>query len=122
MKKDFLFLFVGLLFVAAAILVISNSQLTGNQIINVEDQTMRETVVILNSTFLPENLTIEKGTIISWKNTDSSEHNLVITNGVKIEDKNLAQGETFENWFSKSGTYTITLTDNPNVKGLIIVK
>jgi plastocyanin len=122
MKKDFLFLFIGLLVVAAAVLVFYNSPITGNQIINVEDQTIKEFITISNSTFYPSNLTIEKGTIVSWKNMDSFSHNLIISNGVVIKDNILNPGETFENWFSKSGNYIITSNGEPNMVGIIIVK
>jgi len=75
-------------------------------------------ILIEFQAFSPSNLTIEKGTTVTWLNTDHDFHKI---KGDKFESNNLTRGDTFSYLFDKAGTYDYMDALNPSVKGKIIV-
>jgi plastocyanin len=76
------------------------------------------TILIQNSTFNPNHLTIEKGTTVIWLNTDRDTYKI---KSDKFESKDLNKGDSFSYTFKESGTYSYADASRPSIKGEITV-
>ena len=90
-----------------------------------QDQAVQEPsdnnqVLINNFAFAPKELTIDKGTVVTWKNDDSASHT-VVSQGL-FTSKTLGKGEEFIFKFDKPGEYDYICSIHPLMKGKIIVK
>ena len=77
--------------------------------------------------FVPETLTVSKGTTITWTNGDSTLHTVTSgsaesgNSGTEFDSSYLAAGKTFQHQFSTSGTFDYYCTLHPYMKGKVIV-
>jgi plastocyanin len=77
--------------------------------------------------FVPETLTVSKGTIITWTNGDSTLHTVTSgsaesgNSGTEFDSSYLAAGKTFQHQFSTSGTFDYYCTLHPFMKGKVVV-
>src|SRR6478672_6758950 len=61
--------------------------------------------------FVPDTLTVSKGTTVSWTNGDSTLHTVTSgsaeggNSGTEFDSSYLAEGKTFQHQFSSSGTF-----------------
>ncbi len=78
-------------------------------------------VVLKDSKFSPDRITVEQGTTVTWTNEDSTDHNVTEVNGV-FKSENFGKGETFTYTFDKPGTYNYACTLHPpSMKGAVVV-
>jgi plastocyanin len=77
-------------------------------------------VSIVNYSFSPSSLTINKGTIVTWTNNDNVEH--AITSLTNFNSNNVDPSKTYSHMFSIVGTYNYYDPLNPNMTGTVIVK
>ncbi len=76
------------------------------------------TIVIRGFAFDPSNLTVEKGTKVTWLNGD------YITYKIKsnlFESRNMTRGDTFSYTFNETGNYDYSEVANPSMKGRVTV-
>src|SRR6185369_7638957 len=59
--------------------------------------------------FVPNPATVTQGTVVTWSNTDSTNHDIVSDTGV-WDSGRLATGESFRFTFGARGTYTYHCT------------
>lgn len=77
-------------------------------------------VRITNFVFGPPNLTIDKGTTVTWTNGDAFDHSIVATD-LTFRSDNIGQDATFEYTFDTSGEYAYVCGIHPQMKGTITV-
>ena len=79
--------------------------------------------------FVPETLTVSKGTTVSWTNGDSTLHTVTSGSpefgnsgiGTEFDSSYLAVGKTLQHQFNISGTFDYYCTLHPYMKGKIVV-
>jgi plastocyanin len=80
-------------------------------------------VVIDDYAFVPAELRIPAGTVVSWENRDSSPHNVVSSvNPRTFRSRTMATGETFEFIFEMPGTHRYFCSLHPHMQGVVIVE
>ena len=77
--------------------------------------------------FVPDTLTVSKGTTVSWTNGDSTLHTVTSgsaesgNSGTEFDSSYLAAGKTFQHPFNTAGTFDYYCTLHPYMKGKVIV-
>ncbi|CZQ80353.1 cupredoxin [Trichococcus palustris] len=82
-------------------------------------QVAENTIIIKNFDFSPKEMTIKKGTTLTWINKDGPTHNIV---GDAFKSGDLKTGDTFEFTFNETGTFAYHCGLHPNMTGTIIVE
>jgi plastocyanin len=85
------------------------------------DQTNKTSVSISiqNFAFDPADLTISKGTAVTWTNNDSAPHQIKSTT---FNSSSLGKGQTFSFTFNDAGTFDYSCAIHPSMLGKIVVK
>jgi len=86
--------------------------------------TSSSTIFIGSLGFTPPVLTIERGVTVTWVNKDNRPHSVRSTRSAPetFTSKPLLTGEVFYHTFSRAGTYDFYSTDDPSIRGTVIVK
>jgi nitrite reductase (NO-forming) len=77
--------------------------------------------------FVPDTLTVSKGTTVSWTNGDSTLHTVTSgsaeagNSGTEFDSSYLAAGKTFQHQFNIAGTFDYYCTLHPYMKGKVVV-
>ena len=77
--------------------------------------------------FVPDTLTVSKGTTVSWTNGDSTLHTVTSgspeggNSGTEFDSSYLAAGKTFQHLFNTAGTFDYYCTLHPYMKGKVVV-
>jgi plastocyanin len=77
--------------------------------------------------FVPDTLTVSKGTTVSWTNGDSTLHTVTSgspeagNSGTEFDSSYLAAGKTFQHQFNTAGTFDYYCTLHPYMKGKVVV-
>ncbi len=77
--------------------------------------------------FVPETLTVSKGTTVSWTNEDTTLHTDTSgsaesgNSGTEFDSSYLAAGKTFQHPFNTAGTFDYYCTLHPYMKGKVVV-
>ena len=80
------------------------------------------TVEIKNFDFTPANITVKKGTKVTWTNRDSVEHTVTETDGKTGPGSQLlAQGESYSFTYDTAGTFAYDCMPHPYMKGTVTV-
>lgn len=83
-----------------------------------------DAVTIENYAFSPANITVKKGTTVTWTNNDTVEHNVEFDETPASGDKvgpMLAKGETYSFTFDTTGTFGYICSPHPYMKGVVTV-
>ena len=78
-------------------------------------------IKIDNFTFGPGNLTVAKGTAVTWTNQDDIPHSIVLT-ALGVRSKVLDTDKAFAYQFDKAGTFSYICGLHPFMHGQIVVK
>lgn len=78
-------------------------------------------VKIDNFKFGPANLTVSKGTSVTWTNQDDIPHSIVIT-ALGTHSKVMDTDQAFTYQFDKAGTYSYVCGLHPFMHGQVVVK
>jgi plastocyanin len=78
-------------------------------------------VTIHDLGFSPANITVKKGTTVTWTNNDSVSHTVTSDSGSTLNSKNLGNGETFSFTFNAVGTFAYHCTIHPSMHGKVTV-
>jgi len=70
---------------------------------------------------VPNPAAVAQGTVVTWSNTDSTNHDIVSDTGV-WDSGRLATGESFRFTFATRGTYTYHCSIHPGMTGTIVVQ
>lgn len=94
-----------------------------NENTNTPQAALPNSVEIENMAFKQNNISVKKGTTVTWTNKDDVQHNI---NPDQPSDsfkgsELLNKGETYSFTFDTAGTYTYHCTPHPFMKGTITV-
>jgi plastocyanin len=78
-------------------------------------------VSIDNFSFSPKEITVGKGTTVTWVNRDDVPHT-VVNGGKGFRSKALDTDDQFSFTFTEAGTYTYFCSVHPMMTGKVIVK
>ncbi len=84
-------------------------------------QSAPNTIAITNFTFSPSSMTVSKGTVVKWQNSDGVGHSSTSDNG-KWDTGIIPQGGSASVRFDTSGTYTYHCSAHPMMKASITVQ
>jgi plastocyanin len=80
------------------------------------------TVSITKAGFVPATLTIPNGDSVTWKNNDTTNHQIVSDNGSFTTTRVLAPGDSATRIFPQAGTFTYHDASNTALKGTVTVQ
>lgn len=137
MKKAIIFWIVGIVVLVVLALVLSHrgseireEQTPQNQTSTSQNQTSSDTntqsqssngITIKDMAFTPSEITVKKGTLVTWTNMDSVEHNITKDSGDGPASDNLSQGEAYSFKFENTGTFKYHCGLHPTMTGTVIV-
>lgn len=75
---------------------------------------------IIDYSFAPPELTIVKGSTVTWTNEDAVQHSIVSDSGL-FESDLFSKGETFSHTFDAVGEYSYTCRLHPSMTATVIV-
>lgn len=81
----------------------------------------RVEVSIANFAYQPANVTTGTGSTIVWTNRDTVAHTVTADDG-SFDSGSIASGDTFEQRFDKSKSYSYTCSFHPQMKGIITIQ
>jgi len=79
-------------------------------------------VFIINFSYMPSTITIDRGETIIWINKDSDEHSVTSDSGRELNSSFLSKNESYSHTFNRAGTYSYHCTPHLYMKGTVIVK
>jgi plastocyanin len=85
--------------------------------------TPQTTILIGSASVNPQIMVVDRGVTVTWLNTDMGLHTIISDKGnpESFLSYPLADNDEFQWTFTMPGTYGYHCTDNPNIKGTIIV-
>jgi plastocyanin len=84
--------------------------------------TATDKVTIQNFAFSPTNITIAKGTTVTWTNKDSTAHTVTETDGKSGPNSgDVNPGSSYMFTFSQPGTYSYHCSIHPEMTGTVTV-
>jgi len=102
---------------AAAVAVAAHAGIS----LNADEQSLPAKVTIDNFSFTPKEMTVSKGTQVTWINQDDVPHTVVATNKA-FRSKALDTDDQFSFTFTEVGTYDYFCSVHPMMTGKVIVK
>ncbi|HSW80299.1 MAG TPA: cupredoxin family copper-binding protein [Candidatus Saccharimonadales bacterium] len=80
-------------------------------------------VTIDNFAFSPANITVKKGTAVTWTNNDSATHNVKETDGKSggPNSQDLPNGQSYTFTFNTVGTFNYHCSIHPDMTGTVTV-
>jgi plastocyanin len=79
-------------------------------------------VTIEDFAFNPSNITVERGTVVTWTNEGNADHTVTETDGQDgPKSEHLAPGESYAFTFNTLGTYRYNCSLHPNMTGIVTV-
>ncbi|MGH8860636.1 MAG: plastocyanin/azurin family copper-binding protein [Jatrophihabitantaceae bacterium] len=79
------------------------------------------TVTVKNFAFNAANLTVKKGTKVTWKFEDDTNHNVTSSNG-KFKSKDMSKGGTYSFTFNTPGKYSYICSIHQYMTGSVTVQ
>jgi plastocyanin len=86
-----------------------------------EEKSAAGNITIDNFSFTPREITVAKGTTVTWVNHDDVPHT-VVSPDKKFKSKALDTDDSFSFTFNDSGTYAYFCSVHPMMTGKVIVK
>jgi plastocyanin len=81
----------------------------------------RHTVDIKQMQFNPGSLTINKGDVVTWRNSDDRDHTVTAGDG-SFDSGKLSPGDSFSQTFKSSGNFSYGCSYHPRMKGQVAVR
>ena len=79
-------------------------------------------VTITNFSFSPTDVTVKKGTTVTWTNNDSVQHTVTVDSGDDgPKSQPRASGQTYSFTFNDEGTFNYHCTFHPEMHGTVTV-
>jgi amicyanin len=83
--------------------------------------TSSKEVSIADMAFSPANITVKKGTTITWTNNDSVGHDVIADSGNGPNSQILQKGQTYSFTYDIAGTFSYHCGVHPSMKGKVTV-
>lgn len=80
-------------------------------------------VGIVDFAFQPADITVKRGTTVTWTNTDAIRHDVTSSDGIENgpQSELLAQGESYSFTFDEVGEFTYYCSPHPYMEGKVTV-
>jgi plastocyanin len=78
-------------------------------------------VTIANMSYSPADITVKKGTSVTWTNNDSIAHTVTADSNNAFDSGNLGPGKTFSFTFNNVGTFAYHCTYHSDMHGKVTV-
>lgn len=78
-------------------------------------------ILINGFSFRPKELTVAKGTSVTWTNQEPTKHSVISDDG-KFESTIMAEGKSWSYTFNDAGTYTYHCGIHPGMTGTVVVE
>lgn len=93
-----------------------------NQSASNENEQATDKVTIKDMAFSPANITVKKGTTVTWTNEDSIGHTVSETDGQQgPNSRTLDKGQTYTFTYNTVGTFKYDCSIHPNMLGTVTV-
>ncbi len=92
-----------------------------NVTVDVQVKIEDKAISIKGFAFNSSNLTVKKGTKITWTNSDSAPHTVTSDSGTFLNSATLQLGESYSQTFDQVGTFSYHCAIHPMMKGSITV-
>ncbi len=79
-------------------------------------------VTIENFAFSSDDITVKKGTTVTWTNKDSAAHTVTADDGNGPNSQTLAQGDSYSFKFDKAGTFKYHCQIHSSMTGTVTVE
>lgn len=79
-------------------------------------------VDIKNMMFTPSQVTIDKGTTVTWTNNDNVAHTVTADNNQSFDSGTIDPGKTYSFNFNTAGSYQYHCTIHSSMRGTIVVR
>jgi plastocyanin len=100
----------------------NTNQNTSNNQNNSNTPSSSNSVTIQNMAFTPADITVKKGTTVTWTNQDSVTHTVQETDSQKgPNSENLENGEKYSFTFDETGTFHYHCSIHPDMTGTVTV-
>jgi plastocyanin len=101
----------------------SQSQTSNNnQNQNSSQPTATDSVTIKDLAFSPQNITVKKGTKVTWTNQDSTSHTVTETDGKNgPSSSTLSNGQSYSFTFNETGTFAYHCSIHNEMTGTVVV-
>lgn len=101
----------------------SQSQTSNNnQSQNSSQPTATGSVTIKDLAFSPQNITVKKGTKVTWTNQDSTSHTVTETDGKNgPSSSTLSNGQSYSFTFNETGTFAYHCSIHNEMTGTVVV-
>jgi amicyanin len=83
--------------------------------------TSADKVNINNLVFSPADITVKKGTTVTWTNSDSVAHTVTADTGSGPNSQMLENGQSYSFTFNEVGTFSYHCTPHPQMQGSVKV-
>jgi amicyanin len=83
--------------------------------------TSSKEVSIADMAFSPANITVKKGTTVTWTNNDSVGHNVIADSGNGPNSQILQKGQTYSFTYDTLGSFSYHCGVHPSMKGTVTV-
>ena len=114
--------FIVTILLSVLLLTIGNSCKKSNDSNNNNNNATTKNISIVGMTYSPASLTVAKGTMIKWTNTDSSPHTVTSNDGTSFDSGNMNNGGTFTYTANVAGTFDYHCTIHGlMMSGILIV-
>lgn len=79
-------------------------------------------VDIMNMMFSPSQITVAKGTTVTWTNNDSIAHTVTADSGSGPNSSDIAPGQTYSYTFNDTGSFQYHCSIHPSMQGTVVVQ
>ncbi|MBZ1356550.1 MAG: cupredoxin family copper-binding protein [Candidatus Nealsonbacteria bacterium] len=78
-------------------------------------------VVISSFAYVPQEITVQVGTMVVWRNNDTGAHTVTSDDGDELNSPLLSTGDSFSHVFDNVGTFDYHCAPHPFMQGRVIV-
>jgi plastocyanin len=121
MRRIILLMTVAMLVVVSTLFVVSASGAYKHPTAKAQKQTTK-TVLIQGFRFKPAQITIKRGTKVTWINKDSHPHTATAINGKSFDSGRLGKGQRYTHTFKSVGKKKYLCEIHPFMRGSVVVK
>lgn len=99
----------------------STTQNSGSSTTNNQTPATTDKVSISNFAFSPTDITVKKGTTVTWTNNDSVAHTIEFDTNDIPKSETLGNGQTYSFMFNDEGTFNYICGIHPSMHGTVTV-
>lgn len=85
------------------------------------EPTATDKVGITEYSYMPANITVKKGTTVTWTNNDSVAHTVTSSEGSLMDSGDMEKGDTYSVTFNEVGTFDYFCEPHPYMTGSVTV-